>query len=100
LMLTSSLQLSLNQWMGEDLKSIRPAVFVDIGQLYTAANRTYTAAGEPISRNNPRGLRVSAGLSMTWLSPMGPLEFSLGYPIEERKGDKAKPFSFSMGTTF
>ena len=44
--------------------------------------------------------RASAGLSVQWLSPMGPMVFSFSRAIQEREGDDVKFFSFNIGQTF
>ncbi|MDP2559988.1 outer membrane protein assembly factor BamA [Psychrobium sp. 1_MG-2023] len=44
--------------------------------------------------------RASYGISVQWLSPMGPMVFSLARPLREVKGDNLEVFSFNIGTTF
>ena len=46
------------------------------------------------------GLRSSLGLGLDWMSPIGPLNFSLAYPITKEKNDKTETFRFNLGTTF
>jgi outer membrane protein insertion porin family len=46
------------------------------------------------------GLRMSVGLTAAWISPLGPLRFSYGQPINEKSNDKLQKFQFQMGTTF
>ncbi|MBP9806180.1 MAG: BamA/TamA family outer membrane protein, partial [Candidatus Accumulibacter sp.] len=41
-----------------------------------------------------------AGLTVAWISPLGPLKFSYGQPINEVKTAKLQKFQFQMGTTF
>jgi outer membrane protein insertion porin family len=45
-------------------------------------------------------LRYSAGLGLTWLSPLGPLKLSVGYPINKQPGDRTQRFQFQLGTGF
>jgi outer membrane protein insertion porin family len=45
-------------------------------------------------------LRYSAGLGINWLSPLGPLKLSFGYPIQLREGDRTQRFQFQIGTGF
>ena len=101
LMVSSSAQLAFSRlWGEENWKSVRPALFLDAGQVYATGKRLTTAAGENVSQNNPAGLRFTTGLAVTWVSPMGPLEFSLAKPLNEKKGDDTRSFSFSIGTYF
>jgi outer membrane protein insertion porin family len=45
-------------------------------------------------------MRFSAGLSALWLSPFGPLNISLGIPLNSDTKDKEETFQFGMGTNF
>lgn len=44
--------------------------------------------------------RASAGLSVQWLSPMGPMIFSFAKVLKEADGDDTKFFNFNIGKTF
>jgi outer membrane protein insertion porin family len=46
------------------------------------------------------GLRLSAGAGFRWFSPMGPLTFVLGFPIDRRFGEDASAIQFSIGAPF
>jgi outer membrane protein insertion porin family len=70
-------------------KALRLGPFFDAGNVYTDK---YTFADE--------GLRMSVGLTAAWISPLGPLKFSYGQPINEQSNDKLQKFQFQMGTTF
>ncbi len=74
--------------MGLD-KSVRLGVFLDAGQVW--------GKGEKMS---VKDLRYSTGLSVVWSSPMGPLKFSLGNPLNKKIDDKVQRLQFQMGTTF
>ena len=67
----------------------RLGVFFDAGQVYAAKDKL--DAGE---------LRYSAGVTAAWMSPVGPLKFSIGTPLNKKKGDEAETFQFQLGTTF
>ena len=45
-------------------------------------------------------LRSSTGIALDWFSPIGPLNFSLAYPITKKDGDKEESFRFNLGTSF
>ena len=44
--------------------------------------------------------RSSVGLSVQWLSPMGPLLFSFAKPLKKEDSDDTSFFSFNIGSTF
>jgi outer membrane protein insertion porin family len=70
-------------------KSVRVGGFADAGQVW--------ASGQKASLQD---LRASVGLAAVWVSPFGPLKFSLAQPINKKEGDKLQRFQFQMGTTF
>ena len=72
-----------------DQKSLRVGVFFDVGNVY-GVNDTFDAGQ----------LRYSTGLAAQWLSPLGPLEFSLARPLNAKDQDETQIFQFSIGTTF
>jgi len=45
-------------------------------------------------------IRSSTGVSLDVLTPVGPLNFSLSYPITKSTLDKTETFRFNLGTTF
>lgn len=70
-------------------KSARIGLFFDAGQVY--------AAGDKLDFGE---LRYSAGLTASWISPVGPLKFSLGAPLNKKDQDESETFQFQLGTTF
>ena len=45
-------------------------------------------------------LRASAGLGLSWVSPVGPLKISYGAPIRKQPGDRIERLQFQIGTAF
>ena len=45
-------------------------------------------------------IRSSAGLSIDWLTPVGPLNFVIAQPITKASTDVEQSFRFDIGTTF
>jgi outer membrane protein insertion porin family len=45
-------------------------------------------------------LRSSTGIGLDWITPVGPLSFSLSQPITKKGTDKTETFRFNLGTTF
>ncbi|MBI5785627.1 MAG: outer membrane protein assembly factor BamA [Rhodocyclales bacterium] len=74
--------------VGQD-KSVRLGAFIDGGQVW--------GAGEQFDLST---LRYSFGLSLAWSSPVGPLKFSFGQPLNKKEGDKLQRLQFQMGTVF
>ena len=70
-------------------KSFRMGWFFDAGQVY-GKDQTMALSD----------LRYSTGLSAAWISPIGPLKFSYGSPINKQESDKTESFQFQLGTTF
>ena len=52
------------------------------------------------SLNDSGDIRSSTGIGLDWFSPLGPMNFSLAYPITKEKGDKTESFRFNLGTSF
>jgi len=74
--------------MGKE-KSVRLSAFLDGGAVYGPGDLPGSA-----------GMRFSTGLALTWLSPVGPLKFSYGMPIDRQPEDKVQRFQFTLGTIF
>ena len=45
-------------------------------------------------------LRSSAGISLEWVSPLGPLSITLSENISKADGDLEESFSFQIGSNF
>ena len=45
-------------------------------------------------------IRSSTGLAIDWMTPIGPLNFSLAQPLSKSKSDITESFRFNLGTTF
>jgi outer membrane protein insertion porin family len=45
-------------------------------------------------------LRASAGIGLSWISPVGPLKLSYGTPIRKEPGDRIQRLQFQIGTAF
>ena len=60
------------------------------------ANTAVPAAG----RRQPGFTGVSAGVGVSWASPVGPVRLDLGLPIKRESFDKTQFFRVSFGTKF
>jgi len=86
---TGSVQLILPLPFVENSNSLRISGFFDFGNVYGT-----------LSDFEASELRYSAGLAMLWLSPLGPLTFSLGKALNDEEGDQTEVFQFALGTFF
>jgi len=80
-------------------KSMRFGPFFDAGQVYSDEKTSSTcSSGEGVCDQGP--VRMSVGLAASWLSPLGPLKFSVAQPLNKQKNDNIQVFQFQMGTVF
>lgn len=75
--------------MGKE-KSIRVSAFLDGGAIY----------GEPSQVPSSSGMRYSAGLTLNWFSPAGPLRLSWARPLNQQPQDSIENLQFTLGTLF
>ncbi|RYZ76185.1 MAG: hypothetical protein EOP05_05750, partial [Proteobacteria bacterium] len=45
-------------------------------------------------------LRSDIGFGFRWFSPIGPLRFEWGFPVDRQEGDPAVNFQFAIGAPF
>ena len=76
-------------------RSLRLGWFVDAGQVFGPRDDSGQYSNFSLG-----DLRYSTGISVAWSSPMGPLRFSFGQPLNKKPEDKVQHFQFTMGTTF
>ena len=64
---------------------------------------TYVDAGNVWGENDKLDfgtLRASAGVGLTWVSPVGPLKLSYGTPVHKQPNDRIQRLQFQIGTAF
>jgi len=71
----------------ENDKSVRLGAFIDSAMV-----------GD--SKIKGDDLRYSAGLSVSWVSPLGPLKISIGVPLLKQPLDRSQVFQFTIGGVF
>lgn len=49
---------------------------------------------------DPLGLRTSVGFGIRWFSPIGPLRFEWGFPLEPYPDERTAVFDFTIGSAF
>ncbi|WIT11807.1 outer membrane protein assembly factor BamA [Paucibacter sediminis] len=70
-------------------KSFRLFAFMDAGNVWGSHEKLDLAS-----------VRSSAGVGISWLSPMGPLRLSYGVPLRKKPTDRIEKFQFQIGTAF
>lgn len=70
-------------------RTLRVFGFVDAGNVF-AENQKYSL----------KDIRASAGVGLSWVSPVGPLRLAIANPIRKQAGDKIQRLQFQIGTTF
>ncbi|MFT3733496.1 MAG: outer membrane protein assembly factor BamA [Rhodocyclaceae bacterium] len=84
-MLTTSMELLVPMpGMKEKDRSMRLSAFIDGGQVWPGGG----------------AMRYSYGAAFSWASPIGPMKFSLGFPINKKEGDRTQKFQFQLGQIF
>ncbi|WP_296654341.1 outer membrane protein assembly factor BamA [Paraburkholderia sp.] len=71
-------------------RTLRVFTFIDGGNVWGSE-------GSSIGAN---GLRYAYGAGLAWISPIGPLKLSLGFPLQKHTGDQYQKFQFQIGTAF
>ena len=74
---------------GGNDRTLRWYTFFDAGGIY--------GADEAISMGD---MRTSAGVGISWVSPVGPLRLAFAKAIHTFEGDRIQPLQFQIGTSF
>lgn len=75
-----------------DDKTLRLSTFFDVGTVFGGQFNSGLTW-----RDN---LRYSAGLGLSWVSPLGPMRFSFSQPLHKKSNDHLERFQFTLGTSF
>ncbi|WP_336294400.1 outer membrane protein assembly factor BamA [Bartonella sp. CB169] len=94
---TAEVQFSI-PFVPEEL-GFRGALFADAATLY-GNNYQPIVQGEASVTNIKSSWRSSAGVSLMWDSPFGPLRFDYAWPIRKQEGDQLQQFNFGISTKF
>lgn len=96
-----SVELTLPNGLPEEY-GIRTSLFADVGTLGVLDDR-YTIGSNGLRDTaiaDDLSLRASAGLSVHWRSPMGPIRFDFSQILSEEEYDRTETFRFSTSTQF
>ena len=81
----------------KDRRSIRSALFFDVGNVFNTNCRENQVNCFGIDADE---LRYSVGIGVTWLSGFGPLTFALARPLNASETDRREVFQFTLGRGF
>ena len=96
-----TVELTVPNYLPEQY-GIKTSLFADVGTLGALDDRyTLTSAGTPDATIvDELSLRASAGISIHWRSPMGPIRFDISKVLAKEDYDKTESFRFSTSTQF
>ena len=84
-------EANLPNFLPEDSKT-DVSVFLDFGNVW--------GVDYDSSLDNNSKIRSSTGLSASWNSPIGPMNFVFSQVLQKDSTDKTESFNFNLGTTF
>jgi len=97
---TGSLELLFPLPFVPNQNQIRSSFFIDGGNVFSSNCTETQERLRNCSDFDAGELRFAAGISITYLSPFGPLTFYLAAPLKEGENDDTKTFDFTIGTGF
>ena len=75
----------------QNIQSVDIVMFADVGNIWGVDYNSSLDDDE---------IRSSIGVGLDWLTPVGPLTFSLAHPITQAESDVTEMFRFNLGTSF
>ncbi|NKB32036.1 MAG: outer membrane protein assembly factor BamA [Pseudomonadales bacterium] len=97
---TASLELLFPLPFVPDRNQVRSAFFIDAGNVFSTSCTERQSLLNNCANFDVGELRYAAGVSVTYLSPFGPLTFYAAVPFGDKEGDDTKTFDFTVGTGF
>lgn len=100
---------------GDWVDQVRPVIFVEGGQVFDTTgmadetvdvrtiNPSLSLSNEAaLARliNKDNDLRFSAGVGVTWYTPIGPISISYAQPFNDKQGDETERVQFQIGSVF
>lgn len=88
----------------EDQSQLQSSLFFDAGNTFLTS--CYDVLEDDAGRQRCTSgvdlgdLRYSVGVGLSWLTPVGPLTFSVAEPVNDESDDDTQFFQFSLGQTF
>jgi outer membrane protein insertion porin family len=75
---------------------LRGVLFFDAGNVYSETQNLFATN----VKGQPLGLLYSVGFGARWFTPLGPLRFEWGFPLDPRPIDPSNSLQFTIGTFF
>lgn len=97
---TASLELLFPMPFVPNRNQLRSAFFIDAGNVFSTSCTERQTLLNNCTDFDVGELRYAAGVSITYLSPFGPLTFYAAMPFGDKDGDDTKTFDFTVGTGF
>ncbi|WP_426023206.1 outer membrane protein assembly factor BamA [Brevundimonas sp. PWP3-1b1] len=96
-----TVELTLPNYLPEQY-GIKTSLFADVGTLGVLDDRYKLTSTGTVNTNiaDELSLRASAGISIHWRSPMGPIRFDISKVLSKEDYDKTESFRFSTSTQF
>ena len=96
---------------GDWADQVRPVLFAEGGQVFDTTDKEDRTFIDPDTTNPDRDtgvplltqdnkFRFSAGLGVTWYTPIGPISLSYAVPFGDKEGDETEKVQFQIGNTF
>ena len=87
---------------------VRPVIFAEGGQVFDTSDKEDRTFIDPVSGKDTgvslleqdNKFRFSAGVGVTWYTPIGPISISYAVPINDQEGDETEKVQFQIGSTF
>lgn len=97
---TGSVELLFPLPFVTDRSRVRSSLFIDAGNVFSSNCTQRQSLLNNCSNFDLGEFRYSAGVSVTYLSPFGPLTFYLAKPFTRNENDEEKNFDFTIGAGF
>lgn len=97
---TASVELLFPLPFVSDTSRVRSGFFIDAGNVFKSNCTARRALNNNCSNFDVGEFRYSAGISVSYLSPFGPLTFYLAKPFSKNDDDETKTFDFTIGAGF
>ena len=97
---TGSVELLFPLPLVTDRSRVRSSLFIDAGNVFSSNCTARQSLQNNCSNFDAGEFRYSMGISVTYLSPFGPLTFYVAKPFSTDDNDETKTFDFTIGAGF